>query len=295
MEKINKKELKQLFNEIKEDKEVAVEKLYNKYNKVMYAIAFSVLKNKQDAEDVVQNVIVKLYNLGKDRLPTDKETTWLYTVTKNEALEFIRKKNKQVYLENIYEIEDNNNEIDKIIDKENFNRLISNLTDKEKEIVSLKIVSNLSFKQIQMLMGEPINTIKWRYYNSIYKLKQLIGNFTTFVITFALGIYAMKNEKKSGDNAMQEEVEDKEDEEYRNEVSSPTLDKDKVDIENSLKGDVEVENNTIIQETIHETITNTNYIGIGMLSISTVFLIITIITLIFFKKYQLNSKVKTSK
>ena len=291
MEKINKKELKQLFNKIKENNEEAVEDLYNKYNKVIYSIAFSVLKNKEDSEDVVQNVIVKIYNLDKDKLPKEKEATWLYTVTKNEALEFIRKNNKQVELENVYEIEDNNNEIDKIIDKENFNKLISNLTDKEKEIISLKIISNLSFKQIQMLIGEPINTIKWRYYNSLYKLKQLIGNFTTFIITFALGIFTMKNGKKSGDSAMQD-VEDKENEEYRNEASSPTLDKDKV--QNSIKGDAEIENN-IIQEIIHEPVRNTNYVGLGILSISAIFLITTIITLIFLKKYQLKLKVKTSK
>ena len=294
MEKINKKELKQLFNKMRENREFAIEELYNKYNKVIFAIAFSILKNNEDAEDIVQNVIVKIYNLDKEKLPKENEATWLYTVTKNEALEVIRKNNKQACLEDIYEIEDNNNEIDEAIDKENFNKLISTLNDKEKEIISLKIISNLSFKQIQALIGEPINTIKWRYYNSIYKLKQLIGNFTTFIITFILGIFATKNGKKSGDSAMQE-IEDKENEEYRNEASSPTLDKDKIDIENSLKEDAEVENNTIIQETIHEPRTNTNYMGLGILSISAVFLITTIITLIFFKKYQLKSKVKTSK
>ena len=92
-----------------------------------------------------------------------------------------------------------------------------------------------------------------------------------------------------------QEIEDKENEEHRNEASSPTLDKDKIDTENNLKEDTELENNNIIQETIHEPITNTNYIGLGILSISAVFLITTIITLIFFKKYQLKSKVKTSK
>lgn len=295
MEKINRKELKQLFNQIKEaDKEMAVEELYNKYNKVIYAIAFSVLKNNADAEDVVQNVIIKIYNLDKDKLPTDKETTWLYTVTRNDALEVIRKKNKEVELEDVYEIQDESSEIEKVIDKENFNKLISTLTDKEKEIVSLKVISNLSFKQIEALIGEPINTIKWRYYNSIYKLKQLLNNFTMFIVTFVLGIFTMKNSNKKGDNATQD-IENKEEEEYRNEASSPTINKTETD--SIIQEDTEkVEtNNTIIQETIHEPRENINYMGIGILSISAIFLIVTIITLIFFKKHQLKSKVKTSK
>lgn len=295
MDKIDKRELKQLFNQIKENKEVAVEELYNRYNKVIYAIAFSILKNNVDAEDVVQNVIVKIYNLDKEKLPTDKEATWLYTVTRNEALELIRKKNREVDIENVYEIEDGNSEIDQVIDRENFNKLISTLTDKEKEIVSLKIISNLSFKQIEMLIGEPVNTIKWRYYNSIYKLKQLLSNFTMLIVTFVIGIFTMKNSNKSGDNATQD-IENKEEENYRNEASSPTTNKTETDSiiqEDTEK--VEINNNTVIQETIHEPSESINYLGVGILSVSVIFLIVTIITLIFFKKYQLKSKVKSSK
>lgn len=295
MKKINEKELKELFIELKNDNKIVFEKLYNKYNKLVYGIAFSILKNKEDSEDVVQNVMSKLYNLDKSKLPISKEASWLYTVTKNEAISIIRKTDKEINLEDIYEI-DNNNEIEDIIDKENFNKLISNLNEKEKEIISLKVISNLSFKEIEKLIGEPINTIKWRYYNSIYKLKQLLTNATMFIITFIVGIFTIKNKNKITNHVSQDSV-NQENENYRNEASSPTLDKDKVDTENNLKGDAEVENDTIIQETVVEAeiIEKENYLGIGILSISTIFLIVTIITLIFFKKYQLKSKVKTSK
>ena len=164
MKKINEKELKELFIELKNDNKIVFEKLYNKYNKLVYGIAFSILKNKEDSEEVVQNVMSKLYNLDKSKLPISKEASWLYTVTKNEAISIIRKTDKEINLEDIYEI-DNNNEIEDIIDKENFNKLISNLNEKEKEIISLKVISNLSFKEIEKLIGEPINTIKWRYIN----------------------------------------------------------------------------------------------------------------------------------
>ena len=61
MEKINARELKDLFIEIKYGNKIAFEKLYNNYNKLIYSIAYSILKNKQDAEDVVQIVFEKLY------------------------------------------------------------------------------------------------------------------------------------------------------------------------------------------------------------------------------------------
>lgn len=187
MGKVNEGELKELFIEIKHNNKIALEKLYNRYNKLVYGIAFSILKNKEDSEDVVQTVFSKLYILEKDKLPTDKIGTWLYTVTKNEALLLLRKDNNDVGLDTIYDLEDENNEIDKFINKDSYNRLINGLNQKEQEVISLKILSNFTFKEIGELLGESANTIKWRYYKSIYSLRIMLGNLGMFIITFVLG------------------------------------------------------------------------------------------------------------
>ena len=171
MGKVNENELRELVLEIKHNNKIAFEKLYNRYNKLVYGIAFSILKNKEDSEDVVQTVFSKLYVLEKDKLPTDKIGTWLYTVTKNEALILLRKNNKAIDLDTIYDLEDENNEIDKLINKDTYNKLIKDLNPKEQEIVTLKILSNFTFKEIGTLLGESANTIKWRYYKSIYSLR----------------------------------------------------------------------------------------------------------------------------
>lgn len=100
---------------------------------MIYGIAFSILKNKEDSEDVVQIVFSKLYVLDKEKLPKEKEATWLYSVTKNEALSILKKKYNNVSLENIYNLEDNNNEIDKLIDRDSYNKLINKLEKKSKK------------------------------------------------------------------------------------------------------------------------------------------------------------------
>ena len=156
-----------------------VEKLYNQYNKLVYGIAFSILKNNQDSEDIVQNVFTKLYTMDKSKLPNNNEATWIYSVTKNETLNFLQKKHSDISLENVYEIEDTDNEI---IDKDTYNRLISKLDDKEKEIISLKILANFSFDEIGTLLNKPTGTIKWKYYKSIHTLKILIGNISLALI-----------------------------------------------------------------------------------------------------------------
>lgn len=196
-EKINVKELKNLFAKIKNNNNTAFEELYSKYSKLIYKIAYSILKNKSDAEDVMQLVFEKIYSMDKKNLPTKNETSWIYSVTKNETLNYFKSNRNNINLDDIYEIEDNNQEISKIIDQENYNRLISKLNDNEKEIISLKIISNFSFEEIGKILNMPTGTVKWRYYKAINTLKLLLSNLTMFIISFISSIYALKSTKKN--------------------------------------------------------------------------------------------------
>lgn len=52
MKSINKEELHSIFNGIASKNEIDFNKLYNKYSRLVYAVAFSILKNKEDSEDI---------------------------------------------------------------------------------------------------------------------------------------------------------------------------------------------------------------------------------------------------
>ena len=300
MNKIDEKELNELFIESKHNNKIAFEKLYTKYNKLVYGIAFSILKNKEDSEDVVQIVFSKLYKIDKNKLPSNKEASWLYTLTKNETISFLRKKNNDIHLESIYEIEDKDNEINNIIDQVEFNRLISGLNDKEKQIISLKILANLSFDEIGKLLNEPTGTIKWRYYKSIHTLKILLSNLGMFIVTFVIGIKTLFNKKNSNKIEQEEIIEDSQIEQNQENLEDEAT---KSEIQESLKDETNNDINESQNEGIKEEIgipeqPNTeqiNYYGVGILSISSIFLIITITFLSFFVKYQLKRNKKTSK
>lgn len=292
MKKIDERELRELFIELKSNNKIAFEKLYIKYNKLVYGIAFSILKNKEASEDVVQSVFSKLYEMDKSKMPDNKEASWLYTLTKNEAITFLRKKDNNIDLESIYNIEDKDNEINNIIDQVEFNRLIRGLNDKEKQIISLKILANLSFDEIGKLLGESTNTIKWRYYKSINTLKILLSNLGMFIITLAIGIKTLFKKKSSNqevihDNKTEQNTVNIRDDTTKTENQETLTDQTKF---NESQNENTNNEGTIIQEqTASEP---TNYYGIGILSISLIFLIITIII---FLKYQLKLKKKSSK
>ena len=299
MGKINVKELEELFIEIKYGNKIAFEKLYNNYNKLIYSIAYSILKNKQDAEDVVQIVFEKLYLIDKEKLPNRNESSWLYSITKNETINYLKRNKNNIDLDSIYNIEDDNNEINKIIDQDNYNRLISKLNNKEKEIISLKIISNLSFEEIGKLLKEPTGTIKWRYYKAVNTLKILLSNLGMFIITFVIGIKTLFN-KKVSDKVEQDKTIGNNTTEQTGENTNAETKKGQENLKDEVKSDAsesqdkETRNeiNIVSQPTNTEIINNS---GVCILSISFIFLIITIIFSIILAKYQLKLRKKLSK
>lgn len=290
MEKINVEELRELFIEIKYGNNIAFEKLYKNYKDLVYKIAYSILKNLHDSEDIVQIVFEKIYSIDKDKLPTRNESSWLYSVTKNETINYLKKKKNYIELEDIYEIEDNNNEINKLINQDSYNRLISKLNDNEKEIISLKILSNLSFEEIGKILNKPTGTIKWRYYKSVNTLKLLLGNLGMFIISFISSCFIMKNGKK-----VSPEFRVDESDEIKEELKDEILE-DKGFSQNKENTIIDDKNsqtqNSIVVET--QNISN-NYLGMSFMGISAIFLILTIFFSIIFTKHQLKRKKKLSK
>lgn len=289
-EKINVKELKNLFAEIKNNNNIAFEKFYSKYDKLVLKITYSILKNKNDAEDVMQLVFEKIYSMNKEKLPTKNEASWLYSVTRNETLNYLKSNKNNINLDDLYEIEDNNNELDKVIEREKYNKLISKLNDDEKEIVSLKIISNCSFEEIGKVLNMPTGTVKWRYYKAVNTLKLLLSNFTMFIISFISSIFAIKNEKKEASKIQEENIM-KNNEFSTDEDKKQQYEQSEKILQNSQKPGENTITNTI--ETASEN--TVNYTAISLMGVSIMFLVLTIIFLIIFTKYQLKQRDKLSK
>lgn len=291
MKKINVEELRELFIEIKYGNNIAFEKLYKNYKNLVYKIAYGILKNSYDSDDIVQIVFEKIYSIDKDKLPTRNESSWLYSVTKNETINYLNKKKNHIELEEIYELEDNNNEINELINKDSYNRLIGKLNENEKEIISLKILSNLSFKEIAKLLNKPTGTIKWIYYKSINTLKLLLSNLAMFIISFISSCFAMKNRKKLSPKLNVDESNQTK-EEIKDEITE-----DKELLQDNKKSTKTNDKSSQMQESVIEEVPNisNNYLSISLIGVSTIFFILTIIFSIIFTKHQLKRRKKLSK
>ena len=295
MKKKDEKELEELFKNLKiSNSKNNFEMFYNNYNNLVYRIAFTILKNKEDSKDIVQVVFSKIYTLPKDKLPTKNILSWIYSVTKNEAISLLRKNKGNIRIEDIYDIADERDEINNSINKIEFNKIISKLDDMEKEIISLKVLSGLTFEEISKLLNKPTGTIKWKYYKSIYTLRLLLSNLGMFIVTFVIGLKAMKVEQKGITDYQSNSVENetnRKNEYLSNQTINESMQYDSLN-NTEEKSIVEQENKT--NEEIHipaeEFGNNINYYGIGILTFSSIFLLFTIILLINYIKYQLKRK-----
>lgn len=246
MKKINEIELQELFYRLKQKEEMAYEELYQKYSPLVYQIAFSILKNKENAEDIMQNVFLKIGKLSEDKLPSKYEASWLYSVTKNEAISFLRRNKETLPMEE-YIKKEQEDEIDEFMQKDAYEKMINSLEQKEKQIVSLKVEIGLSFKEIASLLNMPMGTVQWKYYKSLHHIKLLIGNLSLLIVATILCVAGLGRKEKKMERFEESEktLEQKENikETGKQEQATPETEKDKIEIELKLeqKEDVSIE------------------------------------------------------
>ena len=301
MDKINIDDLHSIFLGIENNKEVYFNKLYEKYKKLVYSVAFSILKNKENSEDVVQKVFIKIWNMENQKLPKSNEACWLYSITKNEAIDLIRTQKSLLNIDELYYISEENEELNKILDKDSYNRIISKLDLKEQEIISLKILSNLSFKEISHILDIPESTAKWKYYKSLHTLKLLLGNLGMFIISFTIGLKTLfsnpfqppQMENTVQENIVQENIIIPDTSQSSSEHQKTETQEGEDYLEQNITNSVQ--ENTTQQVIIQVPSTTNNYFEIGFLGVSALFLIFTIYFIIIFIKHQLNRKHKSSK
>lgn len=173
------------FLQHRKDNEI-FSKFYMQYNPLVKRITFSVVKNEFESEDISQLVFTKIYSMAENALPSSHYFSWLYTVTKNTAIDFIKNQKNTLNLDNLYTISDSQDFIGTTLDTISYNQIIEKLPPKEQEIVSLKLLSNLSFKEIGELLGLPTSTVSWLYYKSLKNLKFFLGDFFLLIIAFYL-------------------------------------------------------------------------------------------------------------
>ncbi|RDY27258.1 RNA polymerase subunit sigma-70 [Romboutsia weinsteinii] len=149
-------------------------KMYVVENKdSFYRIAYTYVKNQDDALDIVQESICKGLDKIKSLKDVDSIKPWFYKLLINTSIDYIRKNKK--YIQGIEEIAINSfveHEIDVDID---IQVALDSLPKDSKSIIILRYFEDMKISDIATVLGENENTIKTRLYKSLKLLKAKIN------------------------------------------------------------------------------------------------------------------------
>lgn len=144
----------------------AFEMVYQAYFSLVSNVAFRVVNNREDAQDIVQEVFIKMYDQLKNFRFDSSLKTWIYRITVNTAINYGKKTNKFQHqpLEFADGVIAKNEGID--VDKEYNEKIVSSLLQSlnpdQRTCVILRNIENCSYEEIAKTLNIPINTVRSR-------------------------------------------------------------------------------------------------------------------------------------
>lgn len=142
-----------LINEIYKGKHNAFQELVKRYYKKAFNIAWRELFSKEDAEDVVQIVFLKIWQRPDlfDKNKNTKFSTWFYRVLINACIDLKRGNNKTETI-NIIELKDKRNSFDDKYLNQHIIAALKKLPDAQRNIINLFYYEELSTKETANIM-----------------------------------------------------------------------------------------------------------------------------------------------
>ncbi len=174
---------KELLELIQKDDRVAFYNLYERYSKRLYGFVLQYVKLNADAEGIVQEVFIKIWEKRKTIDVYSSFESFLFTIAYNATVSLLRKRvTENKYLAHLQTIQHANETIE-ITDELYLNELnqklktlLNELTPRQKEIFLLSREEELTHEQISKKLNISVNTVKKHISNTILFLKSKLNN-----------------------------------------------------------------------------------------------------------------------
>lgn len=161
---------------------VAYEELMRRYQRTLFNVCARYLGNDRDADDVCQEVMLKVLHGLRHFEGKAKFKTWLYSITYNECITQYRKEKRKRRLMDALSLEhDENDEVSEssiniVTDRASLDRWLIHVNQVDREILVLRFVAELEFQEIADIMHMGLSATKMRYKRALEKLRKSIDN-----------------------------------------------------------------------------------------------------------------------
>ena len=146
------------------------EKLLLQYKSYLYKVAYTYVKDKQVALDILQETSFKAWLNIHTLKDEEKFKPWITKILVNTALNYIKKESKVIYMEDENPIIYSEKSIS-IEEKLDLYDAIDLLKPKYKTVIILKYFDDMKIEDIAKVLDENVNTVKIRLYRGLKKLR----------------------------------------------------------------------------------------------------------------------------
>ncbi len=175
----NDLELVELFQK---GDETSFNVLVRRYQEKVYWIARRFFNDHDQADDIVQEVFIKVYSALKNFRGESGFYTWLYRITVNIALNAIRKQRVRnfIRIDELFEKDtDKDEQPDAIFEKDEQQRLIEEaiikLPEKQKTVFILRYHEELSYEDISKILKTSVGGLKANYFHAVKKIGEYVN------------------------------------------------------------------------------------------------------------------------
>lgn len=176
----------ELISQVLSGDQQAYASLVTRYQNYVFTLVLRFTKNREDAEEVSQDIFVKAYRSLVDFRGDSKFSTWLYTIVNTTCITFLRKKRLEVQSldnERVFEVADSQdsgmraNLVEQKSRMAMVSQAIKMLSPDDAAVITLFYKAEQSLEEIARILGVEANTIKVRLHRARARLKDKMENY----------------------------------------------------------------------------------------------------------------------
>lgn len=163
--------------------------LENRYKDRIFNYALWMVKNRHDAEDITQEILIKIWEHGHE-IKLSSIKAWIMRATYNLSIDYLRKRSvKYKYLQNYDEADayfelsdpektsDPGKETAQVIINEELEEAINKLPELQKQIIIMYEIQELKYREISVILDIPINSVKVNIFRARKNLQKLLQHY----------------------------------------------------------------------------------------------------------------------
>lgn len=166
----------QCIRQMNEGDKEGLRQVYEEYVSYIYGIVYQKIGNRENAEDITSEFFIKIWEKSASYKPGSGHRGWLATIARNMAIDFIRKYKREeltdTFEDTAGEYSGGNSVEDTVVNQSLIKDALESLSEKEREVIHMKVMGDMTLQEISKALGVPMGTIAWRYREAVNKLRR---------------------------------------------------------------------------------------------------------------------------